>query len=228
MISFNPFSILDNLTGFSAKRQAKREDQVAQRNYAWAKEFAQNSMQWKAEDLRKAGINPIYGIGSGGYSAPVSSTSGIPNLGTAGSVSFKIENASANAIQAQANKTNSEAKAVDAISKKISEKPKTDFQFLEGLDGRSRVFQSEEATEALENDLIGRIGWHGRNIMPLLGAKYQERWNNVYNTLISSKRLNPLTQDLDMDIFGGFKVVPRRPKSKGEKFREKMKPFSWR
>lgn len=229
MISFNPFSILDNLTGFSDRKQREREEENAKRNYAMAKHFAQNSMQWKAEDLRKAGINPIYGIGSGGYSAPVSSGGSAPNLGTAGSISIspKIEKASANAIQAQANKTNAEAKATDTLSKKISEEPKTDYQLLTGVDGRTRLFQSQEASEALENDFLGRLGWHGRNMLPLVGAKYEERWNNVYNTLVASKRLNPLTQDLDMDMFGGYKVVPRKPLRRSEKFRAKMKPFSW-
>ena len=59
-IDINPFSVLDKAFGFSAKRQHEREDAVAKRNYNQAKEFAQNSMQWKADDLRKAGINPIY------------------------------------------------------------------------------------------------------------------------------------------------------------------------
>lgn len=56
-------SLLGGLFGKSAS------DEAAAKNAALQKEFAQNSLQWKAEDARKAGIHPLYAMGASGYSA---------------------------------------------------------------------------------------------------------------------------------------------------------------
>lgn len=226
-IDLNPLSWIDSIFDISGKRQEKRDIEAFNRNSALAREFAQNSMQWKANDLRKAGINPLYAMNAGGYSAPVSSVSArSAPLGGVG-VSFTLQKAEANKLNAEANKINAEA---DAIKRDAG---KTDYQFLAGLDGKTRVFQSEEASEALENDMVGRLGWHGRNSLPYLGAKYEERRNNLYNSLIASGRLNPLTEDIIMDAFGGFEVVKRnnpryQKQEKNRRFSDSMsKPFSW-
>lgn len=226
-LSLNPIDWIDGIFDISGKRQEKRDIEAFNRNASLAREFAQNSMQWKAEDLRKAGINPIYGMGAGGYSAPVSTpTARSAPLGGVG-VSFIVEKAQANKLNAEANRTNAEA---DAIKRDAG---KTDYQLLTGLDGRTRVFQSEEASEALENDMVGRLGWHGRNSLPYLGAKYEERRNNLYNSLIASGRLNPLTEDIIMDAFGGFEVVKRnnsryQKQERNRRFSDSMsRPFSW-
>lgn len=244
-MNFNPFAVLDNAFGFSRKRQEKREDEVAQRNYNWAKEFAQNSMQWKAEDLRKAGINPIYGMGSGGYSAPVSSTSPV-DLAPAGSIGFDkqadrdIKKATANKINAEAEKTRAEAKGVQTITQGIDKATDnaTDYTFLQGNDGINRPYMSQEVSEALENDFISRMGWHGRHLMPKLGGQLTEYYNNLFNTLSTKGKINPLTQDLFVYTDGSYEVLPRdHPKLKQyykeDKLIKKMqnvfkKPFNWR
>lgn len=243
-MSFNPFSVLDNAFGFSRKKQQKREDEVAERNYKWAKEFAQNSMQWKAEDLRKAGINPIYGMGSGGYSAPVSSTSPV-DLAPAGSVGFSqadrdIKKATANKINAEAEKTRSEAKGVQTITDGIKKATdsSTDYTFLQGQDGINRPYMSQDVSEALENDFVSRMGWHGRHLMPKLGTELTEYYNNLFNTLSVQGKINPMKQDLFVYTDGSYEVLPRNhPKLKKYNETSKLintvqkqfkKPFNWR
>lgn len=56
-----------------AARKAGQKDRAAtmwanEREYQMAKEFAQNGIQWKIEDARKAGINPLAAIGATGQS----------------------------------------------------------------------------------------------------------------------------------------------------------------
>lgn len=69
-------SLLGGLMGQSnqdSANQVARENAAA--NIALQREFAQNSLQWKAEDARKAGIHPIYAMGASGASfSPVTVT----------------------------------------------------------------------------------------------------------------------------------------------------------
>lgn len=232
--SLNPLDWIDGIFDISGKRQEKRDIEAFNRNASLAREFAQNSMQWKAQDLYKAGINPLYAMGAGGYSAPVSSVSARSAPLGGVSASFIVDKAMANKLNAEADKTKSEARYTDAETNALKrDTNKTDYQLLTGLDGKTRVYQSEEASEALENDFIGRAGWHGRNSLPYLGSAYEERRNNLYNSLIASGKLNPLTEDIIMDAWGGFEIVKRSdPKSK-KQARDKQlydnmsKPFSW-
>lgn len=46
----------------------RAQDKANQRNEALQREFAKNSIQWKAEDARKAGIHPVYAMGAPTYS----------------------------------------------------------------------------------------------------------------------------------------------------------------
>lgn len=233
-IDLNPLSWIDSIFDISGKRQEKRDIEAFNRNASLAREFAQNSMQWKAQDLYKAGINPLYAMGAGGYSAPVSSVSARSAPLGGASVSFIVDKAMANKLNAEADKTKSEARYTDAETNALKrDTNKTDYQLLTGLDGKTRVYQSEEASEALENDFIGRAGWHGRNSLPYLGSAYEERRNNLYNSLIASGKLNPLTEDILMDPWGGFEVVKRnnpryQKQEKNRRFSDSMsRPFSW-
>lgn len=232
--SINPLDWIDGIFDISGKRQEKRDIAAFERNASLAREFAQNSMQWKAQDLYKAGINPLYAMGAGGYSAPVSSVSARSAPLGGVSASFIVDKAMANKLNAEADKTKSEARYTDAETNALKrDTDKTDYQLLTGLDGKTRVYQSEEASEALENDFIGRAGWHGRNSFPYFGSAYEERRNNLYNSLIASGKLNPLTEDIIMDAWGGFEVVKRnnpryQKQEKNRRFSDSMsKPFSW-
>lgn len=42
---------------------------INKKNYEMQKEFAQNSLQWKVEDAKKAGLHPLAAVGAQGYSA---------------------------------------------------------------------------------------------------------------------------------------------------------------
>lgn len=46
---------------------SKSKDEAAEKNAALQKEFAQNSLQWKAADAKKAGIHPVYAMGAPTY-----------------------------------------------------------------------------------------------------------------------------------------------------------------
>lgn len=64
----------------SADKANQQQAAMAEKNIALQKEFAQNGLQWKAEDARKAGIHPLYGIGAQTTSfSPVSVGSSLPD-----------------------------------------------------------------------------------------------------------------------------------------------------
>lgn len=46
-----------------------RQEEYARQNKAMQYEFAKNGIQWRVEDARKAGINPIVALGGGGATA---------------------------------------------------------------------------------------------------------------------------------------------------------------
>lgn len=53
---------------------------LAQQNMALQREFAQSGIQWRVEDAKKAGIHPIYALGSAGASfSPVSANFTTPS-----------------------------------------------------------------------------------------------------------------------------------------------------
>lgn len=67
-------NIIGGLIGSASTREANQmAAQQAANNAALQKEFAQSGIQWRVEDAKRAGIHPIYAIGSGGASfSPVS------------------------------------------------------------------------------------------------------------------------------------------------------------
>ena len=57
----------------SARDTNNMTKDMAQQNIALQREFAQHGIQWKVEDAKRAGIHPIYALGSAGASfSPVS------------------------------------------------------------------------------------------------------------------------------------------------------------
>lgn len=67
-----------------AKDAQQRADYAAAQNIALQKEFAQHGIQWRVDDAKRAGIHPIYALGSAGASfSPVSQNfsadSSLPN-----------------------------------------------------------------------------------------------------------------------------------------------------
>lgn len=68
-------SLLGGLFGKQSADDARAAQQrMADQNIALQREFAQSGIQWRVEDAKKAGIHPIYALGSAGASfTPVSS-----------------------------------------------------------------------------------------------------------------------------------------------------------
>lgn len=57
----------------NARHSNNMTKDLAQQNMALQREFAQSGIQWRVEDAKKAGIHPIYALGSAGASfSPVS------------------------------------------------------------------------------------------------------------------------------------------------------------
>nr|QJB19883.1 MAG: DNA pilot protein [Microvirus sp.] len=56
-----------------------QQDQINQRNYDMQTEFAKNSLRWKIEDAKAAGIHPLAALGAQGYSATPSYISSGPD-----------------------------------------------------------------------------------------------------------------------------------------------------
>lgn len=204
-VSLNPFNMI------SSAIQAKQQDKVNKQNYAWAKEFAQNSMQWKAEDLRKAGINPVFGLGAGGYSAPAGVAPAGADFGAGMNfkISPKVQDAGANLINAKADKEKAEAKVIEKISDNVAHgATKQLYDTYKYPDGWSRSILTSDASEGLENDLVGKIA-HMAKTLPTMPWNFQSHWNNLYNDFVSTGKLDPLRETLIMDIFDNYKVVKR-------------------
>lgn len=69
-------SFIDRATTRDTNNMTK---DIAQQNMAMQREFAQSGIQWRVEDAKKAGIHPIYALGSAGASfSPVSAAFSSP------------------------------------------------------------------------------------------------------------------------------------------------------
>jgi len=69
---------------FGGKSEAKAQRESNERNYEMQKEFAQNGIQWKVKDAKKAGIHPLYAIGAPSMSAsPSFASEGNSGIGQA-------------------------------------------------------------------------------------------------------------------------------------------------
>ena len=58
---------------------ADKDRALSAQQYDHQKEFAQNSIQWRVNDAKKAGIHPLYALGSQGISYAPSSFSSMPD-----------------------------------------------------------------------------------------------------------------------------------------------------
>jgi hypothetical protein len=105
----------------SGKKDREATENANLQNAALQREFAQNSIQWKVKDAKKAGLHPLYGIGantvspsasyvpaSAGYSGKAVSA-GLQNAVQAG-----LSQAQMKMLDAQANYYNAKAKSVTA------------------------------------------------------------------------------------------------------------------
>lgn len=101
-------SLLGGVLG--RKDAQKREDRNLARQEALQREFAQNGIQWRAEDARKAGISPIYAMG-----APTTSYSPISVGGGDGGLAGSISQAGSD-IGRAIDATRSTTERVDAFT----------------------------------------------------------------------------------------------------------------
>lgn len=68
-MSFDPFSMIGSLAsglfGFlGANKSSDAQQQIANQNIAMQEEFAKHGVQWKVEDAKAAGINPLAALGA--------------------------------------------------------------------------------------------------------------------------------------------------------------------
>lgn len=70
-------NLLGSVLGYSAAKSGQKlQGDINRENLANAKEFAQNSIQWKVEDAKKAGIHPLAALGTQSAYAPSSYAGG--------------------------------------------------------------------------------------------------------------------------------------------------------
>lgn len=143
-------SILGGLFGkSSADKQAEAQQAMNERNIALQREFAQNGIQWKVEDAKKAGIHPIYALGGNTASfTPVTSN-------------FAADTSMPNAIAAAGqdigravNATRSQGARVDAFTRTAQTLQ------LENMQLNNDVLRTEIASK------VGRLNQQANPPMP--------------------------------------------------------------
>lgn len=126
----------------SDKRNQAYANQMWQKNYNAQKEFAQNSIQWRVQDAKKAGIHPLYAMGqTPGYTPSDSSFSSAYGEGVSramnsiGQAMGQLD-LSLKKEQVKGEKLNNVSKAVDTANKiatsTMAQTPKTITPFLSG------------------------------------------------------------------------------------------------
>lgn len=100
-ISFDPVSLIN---GFLNRNQ---RDNLAKRQENLQREFAQNSIQWRTADAKKAGIHPVAALGSQGISYNPSYVGDGDNFGgSQASISYKPDEKVDEKTQAYNDKVN--------------------------------------------------------------------------------------------------------------------------
>lgn len=162
--------ILGSVIGGLMSRDTMREANEA--NYQMAKEFAQNSIKWKVNDARNAGIHPLAALGVNASYAPsaMASSSDYTNLGA--NVGSKLGQATADALaqlsiakaEAEVRKTNAEANAIEGQATSIpapaldtssySPELNANKQYLNSTGG-AKQYPSKDTLEVLEDSIFG-------------------------------------------------------------------------
>lgn len=69
-----------------AGMNSAKQDKINRDNANLQREFAQNSIQWRVEDAKRAGIHPLAALGASGYSASPSSVGADNGIAQAGQI----------------------------------------------------------------------------------------------------------------------------------------------
>ena len=123
-------------------RNKKYADDMWQKNYNAQKEFAQNSIQWRVQDAKKAGIHPLYAMGqTPGYTPSDSSYSSAYGEGVSRAMNYIGQamgqlDLSLKKEQVKGEKLNNVNKAVETANNiatsTMAQTPKTLTPFLSG------------------------------------------------------------------------------------------------
>lgn len=66
---------------YNAKKQRQLQERTNKENFDFQREFAQNGVQWRVDDAKKAGISPLYGLGASlGSGIPSAQAGDSPNI----------------------------------------------------------------------------------------------------------------------------------------------------
>lgn len=151
-----------------------------ERNANLQREFAQNSIQWKIEDAKRAGINPYYALGASGYSAsPVQSTDdnrGAYAMEVGQALSNSILSIQSAKLQNKLLKTEIQGKEIDnMIRLQQVDQNAGLFNFAPNADRNGRQYIGfTDRAKALEGLFEEADGWYGtlRNLK-LARAMYE-------------------------------------------------------
>lgn len=99
---------------FGGLQGQKSQEKMAQQNIQLQKDFAQQGIQWKVEDAKKAGIHPLYALGANTHSfAPVSIGDSLSSsIANAGQYLGRAANATATSGQ----RVSAATAAIEALS----------------------------------------------------------------------------------------------------------------
>lgn len=158
---------LNDITGASSaqNKQYQHSKALADRSFAQQKEFAQNQVQWYADDLEKAGFNRALSTGassagSGGATSGSTSavTSGLDLLGGIVGAINQTRQTNAQTEQAGANSEYLRAKALETIEMlPISKKEKQ--AYIKYLNERDRG----TSKKGISLGKLGTFGWESNN-----------------------------------------------------------------
>ena len=178
-------------------RMARKEEKQMQREIARQYEFAQNTIQWKVDDAKEAGLHPLYALGASTQTPTVvrAGQRSPTNFGAAfGQMSRQsstkdLQAAQIAALEAAGTKDMSISGFYDAREAEIlnSGASKNDDQALEALDAVDHVPVEQKSVQELNKDTVaGQHGsmraytiYGGRMYLPDSGEGMGESLENV-------------------------------------------------
>lgn len=126
---------------FGNKSANKTNEQIARDNMAMQKEFAQNSISWRAEDAKRAGLAPLAALGTqGSYYSP-SAANAVNEFGGQGGIADSAGSVARELSTLGLAKAKAEVDSLDAQV----EKTKVETELLEQEKGKQNLIGSMTA-----------------------------------------------------------------------------------
>lgn len=201
------------------REQLAQQDAHTAQQIQLQKDFAQNSLQWKVADARKAGINPYYALGASGMSyqpvADYGSDFGQAIANAGQSISGSLNAGFSSYLESKILKEQQKGLELDNQGKQIDNMIKLQqvdqnaglFNFAPNPDRKDRYYAGfTDRGKSLEELFSEADGWYGtlRNLK-LARAMYED-------AKVEAKRKN-MYAGFDTNV--GFSYLTKNPKDLG-------------